>query len=463
MLPSLALIILVGLALAALCQTIRLPRIIGMLFAGILLGPYVLNLLDDSILGISADLRQIALLIILLKAGLSLNLADLKKVGRPAVLMSCLPASCEILAFLLFAPALLGINRLEAAVMGSVLAAVSPAVVVPRMVQLMESGYGTNKSIPQLIMAGASCDDIFVIVLFSTFVGMAQGGSAHWQDFAAIPVSIGLGVLPLPAGHAPHPERAAVLRHRLPAQSHGAGGHRLGSPGPGFALRAAGALGGGAGHPHHRAAGRPGHGPDLPQTAGQSLTYFAAIQKSGTPAGAAFVFALRADGSLHLFFQDAGARRVDAHMAGNAAGQVHIGNGNAGECRLHQPALAGGLFLALKGSGGFHPQPSVRHRADPGGAVLLQGFHHLLFRLLHPPGLGVGIQFIPLDGQHRFQVQHRGKGCRCRGDAAALFQILHGIHRDIDAGIVGPFFQPGFDLPAGHAAVGIGRNRHFHL
>lgn len=155
MLPSLALIILVGLALAALCQTIRLPRIIGMLFTGILLGPYVLNLLDDSILGISADLRQIALLIILLKAGLSLNLADLKKVGRPAVLMSCLPASCEILAFVLFAPVLLGINRLEAAVMGAVLAAVSPAVVVPRMVQLMESGYGTGKSIPQLVMAGA--------------------------------------------------------------------------------------------------------------------------------------------------------------------------------------------------------------------------------------------------------------------------------------------------------------------
>ena len=187
MLPSLALIILVGLALAALCQYIRLPRIIGMLFTGILLGPYVLNLLDDSILGISADLRQIALLIILLKAGLSLNLADLKKVGRPAVLMSCLPASCEILAFLLFAPALLGINRLEAAVMGSVLAAVSPAVVVPRMVQLMESGYGTGKSIPQLIMAGASCDDIFVIVLFSTFVGMAQGGQRPLAGFCGHP------------------------------------------------------------------------------------------------------------------------------------------------------------------------------------------------------------------------------------------------------------------------------------
>lgn len=194
MLPSLALIILVGLALAALCQFVRLPRIIGMLFTGILLGPYVLDLLDGSILSISADLRQIALLIILLKAGLSLNLADLKKVGRPAVMMSCVPAGCEILAYVLLAPALLGVDRLEAAVMGAVLAAVSPAVVVPRMVQLMESGYGTDKSIPQLIMAGASCDDIFVIVLFSTFVGMAQGGSAHWQDFASIPVSIVLGI-----------------------------------------------------------------------------------------------------------------------------------------------------------------------------------------------------------------------------------------------------------------------------
>lgn len=193
MFSSLAFVILVGLALAALCQAIRLPRIIGMLFTGILLGPYVLDLLDGSLLGISADLRQIALLIILLKAGLSLNLADLKKVGRPAVLMACLPASCEILAFVLFAP-LLGLTRPEAAVMGAVLAAVSPAVVVPRMVQLMESGYGTDKSIPQLIMAGASCDDIFVIVLFSTFVGIAQGGTAHWQDFAAIPVSIVLGV-----------------------------------------------------------------------------------------------------------------------------------------------------------------------------------------------------------------------------------------------------------------------------
>ena len=195
MLTSLALIFLAGLAMAAVCQQLKLPRIIGMLITGILLGPHVLNVLDQSILSISADLRQMALIIILLKAGLSLNLADLKKVGRPAVLMSFVPASFELLAFVLFAPNILGVTRMEAAVMGAVLAAVSPAVVVPRMVQLMETKYGTEKSIPQLIMAGASCDDIFVIVLFTTFVGMAQGNSANIADFANIPVSIILGIL----------------------------------------------------------------------------------------------------------------------------------------------------------------------------------------------------------------------------------------------------------------------------
>lgn len=195
MLTSLALIFLVGLSAAALCRVLHLPRIIGMLLTGVVLGPYVLNLLDPLILQASADLRQMALIIILLKAGLSLDLSDLKKVGRPAVMMSCVPASCELLAFVLFAPALLGVDRIEAAVMGAVLAAVSPAVVVPRMVQLMDQRWGTEKGIPQMIMAGASCDDIYVIVLFSTFVGMAQGGSAHWQDFAKIPVSIVLGVL----------------------------------------------------------------------------------------------------------------------------------------------------------------------------------------------------------------------------------------------------------------------------
>ena len=166
-----------------------------MLLTGIVLGPYVLDLLDPSILSISSELRQMALIIILVKAGLSLNLADLKKVGRPAVMLSCVPASFELLGYVLFAPMILGVNRIEAAVMGAVLAAVSPAVVVPRLVKLMETGYGTKKSIPQMILAGASCDDIFVIVLFSTFSGMAQGGSARLMDFANIPVSIVSGIL----------------------------------------------------------------------------------------------------------------------------------------------------------------------------------------------------------------------------------------------------------------------------
>lgn len=194
MLTSLALVFLVGLALAALCQKLKLPRIIGMLATGILLGPCVLNVLDGSILSISADLRKLALVIILLKAGLSLDLGDLKKVGRPAILMSCLPATCEIIGYVLLAPYFLGVTHAEAAVMGAVLAAVSPAVVVPRMVQLMENGRGTDKSIPQMILAGASCDDIFVIVLFTTFLHTAQGGSANAADFLSIPASTVLGV-----------------------------------------------------------------------------------------------------------------------------------------------------------------------------------------------------------------------------------------------------------------------------
>ena len=195
MLTSLSFIFLVGLAMGAICQKLKLPRIIGMLFTGIILGPHVLGLLDDKILSISSELRQIALIIILLKAGLSLNLADLKKVGRPAVMMAFVPASFEICGYLLCAPMILGITRIESAVMGAVLAAVSPAVVVPRMVQLMENRYGTEKSIPQMILAGASCDDIFVIVLFSTFAGTAQGGTADFTQFLNIPVSIVLGIL----------------------------------------------------------------------------------------------------------------------------------------------------------------------------------------------------------------------------------------------------------------------------
>lgn len=195
MLTSLALIFLLGLAIAGICQKLKLPRILGMLATGIVLGPYVLNGLDSSILGISGDLRQMALIIILLKAGLSLNLSDLKKVGRPAVLMSFLPASFEILAYILFAPALLDITRAEAAVMGAVLGAVSPAVVIPRMVQLIEENYGTEKSIPQMILAGASCDDIFVIVLFTTFLELSQGGQVRTWDFINIPISIIMGIL----------------------------------------------------------------------------------------------------------------------------------------------------------------------------------------------------------------------------------------------------------------------------
>lgn len=195
MLTSLALVFLVGLAFASICQRLKLPRIIGMLIGGILIGPYVLNLLDASILSISADLRQMALVIILIKAGLSLNIEDLKKVGRPALLMSFLPAVFEILAFVLVAPFVLHINRIEAAIMGAVLGAVSPAVVVPRMVQLMDEKYGTNKSIPQMILAGASLDDVFVIVLFSTFVSMGQGGNVQIINFVNIPVSIVLGIL----------------------------------------------------------------------------------------------------------------------------------------------------------------------------------------------------------------------------------------------------------------------------
>ena len=195
MLTSLALIFLVGLAMASICQAIHLPRIIGMLVTGIVLGPYALDLFNPSILSISSELRSMALIIILIKAGLALNISDLKKVGRPALLISFLPALCEIAACIVFGPIFLGLTHIESALMGAVLGAVSPAVVVPRMVLLMEEHYGTDKSIPQMILAGASLDDVFVIVLFSTFCSMAQGGSAQVMDFVNIPVSIILGIL----------------------------------------------------------------------------------------------------------------------------------------------------------------------------------------------------------------------------------------------------------------------------
>lgn len=194
MLLSISLILLVGMSVGWICKKMKLPSLLGMLVTGIVLGPYMLNLLDDSILGISAELRKIALIIILTRAGLGLDLSGLKKIGRPAVLMCFVPASLELLGILLIAPKLLGISMLEAAILGAVLAAVSPAVVVPRMVKLMEEGYGVREGIPQLILAGASVDDVYVIVLFSTFLGMIQGESASAIHFINIPISIFLGV-----------------------------------------------------------------------------------------------------------------------------------------------------------------------------------------------------------------------------------------------------------------------------
>lgn len=193
MLTSFALVFLVGLLLGGLARKLHLPALVGMLLTGMLLGPCALHLLDDGILALSADLRQLALIIILTRAGLSLDLGDLRRAGRPAVLLCFLPACFEIAGMVLLAPRLLGVSTLDAAIMGAVVAAVSPAVIVPRMLRLMEAGYGTRKSIPQMILAGASVDDVFVIVLFTAFTGLAQGQSASASSLAGVPVSIALG------------------------------------------------------------------------------------------------------------------------------------------------------------------------------------------------------------------------------------------------------------------------------
>ena len=194
MILSLGLIIILGMIFAKIFEKLRLPRIIGMLFTGIILGPQVLNLLDTNILSISSDLRTIALIIILLKAGLSLDIKDLKKVGPAAILLSFLPASFEILAYGIFVPKLLGLNLINALLMGSVMAAVSPAIVVPRMVKLIDEGYGSDESIPQMILAGASCDDVFVLVLFSSFLAMAKGEGFSYKALFKVPISIILGI-----------------------------------------------------------------------------------------------------------------------------------------------------------------------------------------------------------------------------------------------------------------------------
>lgn len=194
MLTSLALIFLCGLLLGSIFQKIKLPPLLGMIITGIILGPYALNLIDQSVLSISSDLRQIALIIILTRAGLNLDINSLKKVGRPAILMCFVPACFEIIGMVLLAPPLLGISILDALIMGTVVAAVSPAVIVPKMLKLIETGYGKDKSIPQMIMAGASVDDVFVIVLFTSFTGLAQGESFSPISLIQVPISIILGI-----------------------------------------------------------------------------------------------------------------------------------------------------------------------------------------------------------------------------------------------------------------------------
>lgn len=195
MLKSIALIMLIGMSAGWVCRKVKLPGLLGMLFTGIILGPYVLNLLDSSILLVSADIRKIALVIILTRAGLTLNLEDLKKVGRPAFLMCFVPATFEMIGMIILAPRLPSVSLIEAAVIGAVVAAVSPAVVVPKMIKLMEDGYGTKQGIPQLILAGASVDDVYVIVMFTAFTSLAQGGNVSVMSFVNIPVSIMFGII----------------------------------------------------------------------------------------------------------------------------------------------------------------------------------------------------------------------------------------------------------------------------
>lgn len=195
MLTSIALIFLIGMILGCLFQKLHLPSLLGMILTGIILGPCALNLIDNSILSISAELRQVALVIILTRAGLSLDIRELKKAGRSALLMCFIPASLEIIGTTIFAPLLFNISYVEAALIGSVIAAVSPAVVVPRMLKVMNGGYGTDKQIPQIILAGASADDVYVIVLFTSFSTIVSGGSANTADFIQIPTSILLGAL----------------------------------------------------------------------------------------------------------------------------------------------------------------------------------------------------------------------------------------------------------------------------
>lgn len=194
MLISIALILVTGLFAGWICKKIHFPALFGMILAGIVIGPYCFNLIDSSVLSISSELRRIALIIILLRAGLKLSIDDLKKVGRPAILMCFVPASLEIIGMIIVAPLILEISRLDAAILGAVIAAVSPAVIVPKMIRLIDEKKGTEKAIPQMILAGASVDDVFVIVMFTTFTSLAQGQGISVGKIAGVPVSIITGI-----------------------------------------------------------------------------------------------------------------------------------------------------------------------------------------------------------------------------------------------------------------------------
>lgn len=195
MLISITLILFSGMFLGFLCKKIKFPSLFGMIIAGIIIGPHMLNLLDSSVLNISAELRKIALIIILIRAGLKLDINDLRKVGRPAILMCFVPATFEVVGMILLAPRILGVSTLEAAILGAVIGAVSPAVIVPRMIRLIDEKRGTDKGVPQMILAGASVDDVFVIVLFTTFTSLATGGDISIRSLVDVPVSIVLGVI----------------------------------------------------------------------------------------------------------------------------------------------------------------------------------------------------------------------------------------------------------------------------
>lgn len=195
MLTSLGWIFFMGLVLGLAAKKVGLPPLVGMMAAGVVIGPYQLGILDETLLNIAPDLRQLALILILTRAGLSLDLNALKKVGRSAVLMCFVPACFEMVGMTVLAHHLLGVSYLEGAMIGAVVGAVSPAVIVPRMIRLQEEGWGGQKGIPQMILAGASADDIFVIIVFTALTGLASSGTVPTVGMVLeIPVSIITGI-----------------------------------------------------------------------------------------------------------------------------------------------------------------------------------------------------------------------------------------------------------------------------